>query len=166
MVSAPRERESRAAPMSTRDHDANILQPALLANGTLGTRITRLSDDSAITALALRDQPVNELVRQLFLRVLSRPPSDSEMQRFTKLLEPGYDTRLTGAAPAPPAQHSTRALSWANHHHPDAPKYALEVEREVKAGDAFTPRLESDWRERAEDALWAMMVSPEFVYVP
>ncbi|HEX5175577.1 MAG TPA: DUF1553 domain-containing protein, partial [Chthoniobacteraceae bacterium] len=34
-------RESRAEPRSMRDHDPNVLQPALLANGALGARIAR-----------------------------------------------------------------------------------------------------------------------------
>ncbi len=159
-------RESRAEPRATRDHDANVLQPALLANGTFGTRITRLSDDSAFTALALREQPVAGLVHGLFLRVLSREPNAGERDEFTKLLEPGYSARITGAAPAPPPPRSTKAVSWANHLNPDATHAVLEIEKQVQAGDTPTPRLSADWRERMEDAVWALMLSPEFVYAP
>jgi hypothetical protein len=42
----------------------------------------------------------------------------------------------------------------------------LAVEKEVKAGDLPTPQLTSDWRERMEDMLWALLLSPEFVHVP
>ena len=159
-------RESRAEPRATRDHDANVLQPALLANGTFGARITRLSDDSAFTALALREQPVGGLVRDLFLRVLSREPGAGEREEFTRLLEPGYSGRATGAAPAPPPARSTKAVSWANHLNPDATRAVLEIEKQVQAGDLPTPRLRGDWRERMEDAVWALMLSPEFVYAP
>ena len=159
-------RESRAEPRSTRDQDANVLQPALLANGTGGARITRLSDDSAFTALALREQPLADLIAQLFLRVLSRPPTAEESALFQKILEPGYAERLTGAAPGYPAPRSTRAVSWANHLNPDATTIILETEKMVRAGDPPTPRLRAPWRERAEDAVWALLVSPEFVHLP
>jgi hypothetical protein len=159
-------RESRAEPRTARDDAANVLQPALLANGTLGLRITRLSDDSAFTALALRDQTLSDLVRAVFARVLSREPSAAELGKFCALLAPGYDARKTGAPAAPAAPRNTKAVSWANHLNPDATSTILEVEKEVKAGPPPTPRLTSDWRERMEDALWALLISPEFVYVP
>ncbi|MDB6172811.1 MAG: hypothetical protein JWL59_2122 [Chthoniobacteraceae bacterium] len=159
-------RESRPEPRSTRDHDANVLQPAMLANSVFATRITRLTDDSAFTLLALRDIPLRELITQLSERLLSRPPSESELGKFTELLEPGYQTRRTGAAPSAPPKRSTKALSWANHHHVDAPKFALEIEQEVKVGDPPTPRIEADWRERMEDTIWAMILTPEFIHLP
>jgi hypothetical protein len=43
-------RDSRAEPKTIRDEAPNVIQPALLANGILGARITRLSDDSASSA--------------------------------------------------------------------------------------------------------------------
>ena len=36
----------------------------------------------------------------------------------------------------------------------------------VHAGDPVTPRLAAPWRERMEDAVWALMLTPEFIYVP
>jgi hypothetical protein len=159
-------RESRAEPRSTRDHEANVLQPALLANGTLAARLTRLTDDHACTALALANQPVSDLVQQIFLRLLSRPPSAEELDRFAALLTPGYDARLTSAPPAPRPPRNTKAVSWANHLNPEATNVVLAVEKEVQAGPPPTPQLRADWRERCEDALWALMVSPEFIAVP
>ena len=159
-------RESRTEPRSTRDQEANVLQPALLANGTAGARLTRLSEDSAFTALALREQPLPELVAQLFLHLLSRPPTPDESAAFQKLLDPGYAARLTGAAPVPPAPRNTRAVSWANHLDAEASRLIMEIEKQVKAGDTPTVRLHAAWRERMEDALWALMLSPEFIHLP
>lgn len=159
-------RESRTEPKSVRDTDANVLQPALLANGAFGTRISRLTETSAFTALALKDQPVEEFVRSLFVRLLSREPSASESQRVVELLKPGYENRRTGAAPAAPRPPVTKAVSWANHLHADATTVILDVEKQVKAGEAVTTRLTADWRERAEDAVWALMLSPETIYLP
>ncbi len=54
-------RPSRQDPITVRDEATTPLQPALLANGTVGGRIVRLSDDGAITALCLEDQPAESL---------------------------------------------------------------------------------------------------------
>jgi hypothetical protein len=159
-------RESRTEPRSVREDEPSVLQPALLANGAFGARITRLSDDSAFTALALEKQPLEDLVSQIFLRVLSRPPIADEMKRFTKLLQPGYEDRCTGAPAAPPRAPITKAVSWANHLNPEATRVILEAEKQAKAGDIPSPRLRADWRERLEDALWALMLSPEFLHLP
>jgi hypothetical protein len=159
-------RESRAEPRSSRDHDPNVLQPALLANGDLGNRIVRLSDDHAVTMLCLQQQPVEKLVEQVFLRTLSRPPTAAESARFVALLTPGYESRLTGAAPLAPRRLNTKAVSWANHLNAEATKAILDVEKEVHAGDPATPRLQAEWRERMEDMLFALVLSPEFIYLP
>jgi hypothetical protein len=159
-------RESRAEPRSVRDHEPNVLQPALLANGALGARITRLSEESAFTALALHPQPLDEFIAQIFLRVLSRPPCAEELKTFGALLEPGFESRMTGAPPAPPKKRTTKAVSWANHLNPDATNVVLTIEKEVQAGDVPTTRLTPEWRERVEDAVWALLVSPEFIHLP
>ena len=161
-------RDSRAEPKSTREEAPNVLQPASIANGVLGARITRLSDDSAFTALALRDQPVDNLVTQLFQRVLSRAPSDKERTAFTAALTPGYADRLlavpSGEVPKKP--RVTKFAMWSNHLNPEATNVVYEMEKIVRAGDPPTPRLAPAWRERMEDAVWALMLTPEYIYVP
>lgn len=159
-------RESRPEPRSTRDHDANVSQSALLANGTLGKQLTTAHDGSAFTALALKEQPVAALVRDLFLRILSREPTPDELRKMSAALSPGYDTRRTGAEALPPRPRSTKAVSWASHLNPEATRVVLEIERDVKAGPTPTHRLTSDWRERFEDALWALILTPEFAVIP
>jgi hypothetical protein len=159
-------RESRPEPRSTRDHDANVLQPATIANSTISNRLTRLSDEHAFTALALEEQPIAQLVERMFLRLLSRPPTPAEAAKFSAILSPDFARRRTGAAPAPPRPPFSMGVSWANHLNPDASTAVLAVERVVKAGPAPSPRLASDWRERMEDAVWALMLSPEFTYIP
>ena len=159
-------RESRPEPRSTRDHDANVLQPATIANGTIANRLTRLSDEHAFTALALDEQPVAQLVERMFLRLLSRTPTPAENAKFSAILSPDFAKRRTGAPPAPPRAPFSKAVSWANHLNPDASTAVLDVERVVKAGPAPSPQLASDWRDRMEDAVWALMLSPEFTYIP
>jgi len=161
-------RESRQGPQTVRDHDPNVLQPAALANGLVANgRIARLSDDSAITRLALEDRPLPELVHALFLRVLSRPPSGEELKIFTAQLSDGYvDRRLKPSGSAANKSGPTRPVSWSNHLNPEATRIKQEQERAARAGDPPTDRLRADWRERMEDALWALVNSPEFVFVP
>jgi hypothetical protein len=161
-------RESRQGPQTVRDHDPNVLQPAALANGLVANgRIARLSDDSAITALALQDQPLPELVRALFLRVLSRPPTVEELKVFTAQLSGGYaDRRLKPSGSAAHKAGPARPVSWSNHLNPEATRIKQEQERAARAGDVPTDRLRAEWRERMEDALWALVNSPEFVFVP
>ena len=159
-------RESRPEPRSTRDHDANVLQPATIANSTIANRLTRLSDEHAFTALAMEEQPVAQLVERMFLRLLSRPPTPTESAKFSTILAPDFAKRRTGAAPAPTRAPFSKGVSWANHLNPDATTAVLDVERVVKAGPAPSPQLASDWRDRMEDALWAILISPEFTYIP
>ncbi len=162
-------RESRQSPQTVREHAPNVLQPAALANGVLGNgRITRLSDDSAITSLALEDKPLPDLLRAVFLRVLSRPPTEAELKASSNLLEDGYaDRRLKpSGSQAHKASAPARAVSWANHLNPEATKIKQELERQARAGDPPTDRLSADWRERMEDVLWSLVNSPEFVVVP
>ena len=159
-------RESRPEPRSTRDHDPNVLQPATLANGTISNRLARLSDGHAFTALAMEEQPLGRLIERMFLRVVSRPPTAEEAAQFTAILDPAFAKRRTGAPPAPVRPGITKSVSWANHLNADATNTVLAIEREVKAGPPPTPQLASDWRDRFEDALWALILSPEFTHIP
>src|SRR6266540_2426231 len=130
-------RESRQNPLTVRDQSPNVLQPAALANGLVANgRIARLSDDSAITALALQDRPLPELVRALFLRVLSRPPTVDEMNAFTAQLADGYaDRRLNPSGSAAHKSGPARPVSWSNHLNPEATRIKQEQERAARAGD-------------------------------
>ena len=162
-------RESRQSPLTVREDTPNVLQPAAIANGFLSNgHLTRLSDDSAITDLALKEQPLPELVRALFLRVLTRPPTDDEMNLFVASLRDGYEHRRVETVARPEIQRPKpkRPVSWSNHLSPDATRIKQEMERETRAGAPPTRRLCADWRERLEDALWALINSPEFVFVP
>ena len=161
-------RDSRQSPQTVRDHAANVLQPAALANGLVANgRIARLSDDSAITALALQDRALPELIRALFLRVLSRPPAANELKAFTAQLADGYaDRRLQPSGSAARQAGAARPVSWSNHLNPEATRIKQEAERAARAGDPPTDRLRADWRERMEDAVWVLVNSPEFVFVP
>ncbi|MEZ5301956.1 MAG: DUF1553 domain-containing protein [Verrucomicrobiales bacterium] len=110
-------RSSRQAPESHREQGVNALQPATLLNGNVSRRIASLSDDSAFTDLALRDQSVEALVEATFLRILTRRPTPKEAQTFARMLADGYADRLTpqDELPAESAQKRERYVSWSNH---------------------------------------------------
>jgi len=162
-------RETRQGPLSTRDHSPNVLQPAVLANGDMGNgRIARLTDDCAVTDLCVENQPLPALVEAVFARVLSRPPTAAERAKFVSYLQAGYSERVVDCGPRKSRKDFDHAqlLSWTNHLNAKASEIKYAVEEKARLGDEPTPRLKQDWRERMEDVLWAMVNSPEFVFVP
>jgi hypothetical protein len=159
-------RDARPNPLTVRDETPTVLQPMTLANGIAGARAVRLSDDSELTRLCVDSATPAELVEHLFASILGRQPSAAEADLFTAELEPGFAERHTGIS-APVKQSARRnAVSWSNHLSAEATKIKQELERAVLAGDPPSVRLAAAWRERAEDVVWAMFNTPEFVFVP
>jgi hypothetical protein len=159
-------RPSRQDPITVRDEATTPLQPALLANGVAASRAVRLSDDSAITELCLKDQPAPELIRAVTLRILSRPPTPRETERLVAYLGDSYTGRvIPGAKPNPPRVVSRR-VSWSNHLSAEATTIQLEQEKATRAGAPPSARLTTEFRERMEDVVWALVNSPEFVFLP
>lgn len=160
-------RAARQDPVSTRDHDPNVLQPAILSNGTVATWLTRLSDDHGVTRLALKDQPLDRLLDDLFLQLLTRLPTDEERTMYRAHLEQGYANRLREPTPPPAVKRMPQPyVSWSNHLHPEATIVRQKQEAAARAGDPPTTRLDPNWRNRLEDVLWAILNAPEFVYAP
>lgn len=155
-----------AAGNGNRETAANALQPALLANGTMMTWLTRLSEDHGLTALALEDQPLETLVDRLFLRLLTRHPSDQERETYGASLRHGYETRrVTGKIEPPPPPPHRKFVAWSNHAIGEANSLRMEEEADAKRGDPATRRLTADWRTRFEDAVWALLNAPEWARV-
>ncbi len=104
----------------------------------------------------------------MYLRILSRNPSDSETSRLVAYLDDTYATRIVPGAAAAPRTSSAaaRRVSWSNHLSPEATTIQIERERAARAGDPPTSRLTAAFRERMEDVVWALINSPEFVFVP
>lgn len=160
-------RQSRQNPVTTRDDAPSPMQTLILANGIMGTRLVRLADDSAFTELALRDLPLQNLLREAFLRVLSRPPSAGESRIFLEYLRAAYsDRKVKNAAVRKASLKTDNRVSWSNHLSAEATLIRLEEERRLRMGEEPTGRLTPQFRERFEDVLWALVNSPEFVLVP
>lgn len=159
---------SRQNAITDRDADPNVLQPGILANGVMASWITRASIDSELANLAVKAGSVDELVETLFLRFLSRQPSDKERGHYRQTLSAGFDNRLLPSeevvrpAPFEPLSH----VSWRNHLRSEANLIKIEMERRARVGDPADPRLRTPWREAYEDVVWSLINSPEYVWVP
>ena len=161
-------RNSRPEPATTRETTPNLIQPGVLANGTFGNSLIRLSDESDLTTMALQRQPIEKLVDDLFLRLLTRPPTLTERALHIKMLSPGFQQRMIPEAEIGPAPQVKRFryVSWSNHLNTEANKIKIEQERVARIGAPPTRFLRDHWRQRAEDTVWALVNSPEMVIVP
>ena len=160
---------SRQGPHSEREKEPNVRQPAILANGMLGKRATTLSDNSGVTTLTVRDgMTVDDVVDSVFLRVLTRKPSPEESKLYAELLKDGFDQRIIPEKERkmPIVRKALGRVSWSNHLSAEANTIMLEMEKRAKEGDPPTVMLRTEWREKMEDMLWAMMNSPEFIFIP
>jgi len=158
-------RPMRQNPLTIRDPAPIVQQPAILANGVAIRRVVALSDDSVFTRLALESESADDYVAQVMRQILAREPNAEELEFYSYLLKEGFDHRKTGKPPAKRTRLQF-AVSWTNHLSEEANSMKIQLEEEVRAGDPPTPQLESGWRERAEDLVWTLVNSPEFVFLP
>ena len=170
MLSSHGWRQSRQSPASSRDDSPSPMQALALANGSTGVRVTRLSDDSFFTRLALEDRPMDEMVDEVFLRTLTRLPTAVERQTMVDLLGPYFADRIVATdadyGGAGPSKKTDGRVSWGNHFDPESNRIRMEEERRVRMGDPPTTRLTTEFRERFEDMVWALVNTPEFSIIP
>jgi hypothetical protein len=160
-------RASRQDPLTVRDKEPTVLQPAILANGVLPKRASQLSEDSVFTRIALEAESPADFVNTVYHQVLSRLPTADEREMFVALLADGFESRETGAPPGPkPAWPKRDGVSWSNHLQSESNEIRVQWQKQVEKGDPPTTQLTADWRERAEDMVWSLVNSPEFVWIP
>ncbi|NNE93395.1 MAG: DUF1553 domain-containing protein [Verrucomicrobiales bacterium] len=162
-------RAARAEPKSERETDPNVRQSAIVANGLVGRWVTTLSENHALTELALRENlTLNQFIEGVFKRVLSREPSDSERVIYAEILSEGFDKRIVpeNQRPKPKRWEQLGHVAWSNHLSEEANRIKVEMEKRAAIGDFPTVALDRKWRENVEDMLWALLNSPEFVFVP
>jgi Protein of unknown function (DUF1553)/Protein of unknown function (DUF1549)/Concanavalin A-like lectin/glucanases superfamily len=160
-------RSSRQSPTSHRETEPNVVQPGVVANGSLAGWVTRFTDDSAFTAEALQARSLAQFVDRLFLQILSRHPCEEESRRFVEALQVGFEDRLREPEKSerlPPMHRGF--VTWSNHFTVESNALMRDVEREIAAGPEPTNRLSDSWRSLAEDAAWALLNAPEFQFVP
>jgi len=160
-------RSTRQDPLTYREKEPTVLQPAILANGVFAKRAAQLSEDSVFVALALAAETPADFVEAVYRQVLSRPPTVAERDLFVSLLGDDFSIRRTGAAPGRvPSWPARDGVSWSNHLQTQSNEIRIARQKEFEKGDAPTTQLIAAWRERAEDMVWALVNSPEFVWIP
>lgn len=159
---------TRQQPIAQRETEPNLLQPGILANGTLSMSLTRASDQSPLAELALGAASPETLLDTLFLRFLSRYPSEQERADLLPALASGFESRAVSAdrVQRPPSLPLLPQITWSNHLMPEANNIQEEWQRQVQRGPAVDPRLEPEWREVYEDIVWSLLNHREFVWVP
>ena len=159
---------SRQNPIEERDHAANVLQPAVLANGIMSQRLTRLSDQHPLTQLAMQPHDLSDLVDMLFLKTLGRKPSRDESNTYLALLSEGYQDRVVPEKDRTPAPEPIRYpyISWSNHLVSEASEVKEAIARDIEVGEPPTRFLKDRWRKNLEDGLWALINSPEMIFMP
>ena len=156
---------ARQEPINHRQTDANVIQPGILAGGLLSIQLTRLTDNDALTAAALQADSAESLVEHLFQSFLTRSPTNHEQVRFVELLREGFEDRALKVPALAETPIREPVVSWANHLHPEATEVRLRQSARLRNGPPPSRWLETEWRERLEDAAWALMNTPEFLFV-
>ncbi|MFP6900685.1 MAG: DUF1553 domain-containing protein [Opitutales bacterium] len=161
-------RPSRQDPLTDREEAPHALQSGILSNGILATWLTRLSPEHGITTECLEERSADDLLEAVFLRLLTRRPTGEERDRFLALLGQGYSQRIIPVAERKPIPWPKKipAVSWSNHLSPEANMIVIELEKRAREGDPPSNALNTAWRERMEDTLWALINSPELLFVP
>jgi hypothetical protein len=116
----------------------------------------------------MEDLQLEGLIDRVIQRTYTRPMTALEKDTFEELLKGGYAKRHRQATPEELKIHPLRnaGVSWSNHLSEESNRVQIELQKAVKRGDPPSPRLEPDWRLRYEDMLWAILNSPEFVFIP
>lgn len=160
-------RGARQSPTTTRESDPNVLQPAILANGTMASWVIKLSDDHELVKVSLEAKSPEELVKRVYLRILTREPNESEIKEGLALLQPGFEQRgeITKTVTKTEKRKRPYYVTWSNHLDGPANALAGEIEEAARLGDPPTQQLRPGWRERMEDFLWIMINKPEAIHL-
>jgi hypothetical protein len=160
-------RASRQDPLTYREKEPTAVQPAILANGVFAKRVAQLSEDSAFVSLALHAETPADFIEAVYRQVLSRPPTPAERDLFLPLLADDFSDRKTGELPGPVPDWPARdGVNWSNHLSTTSNQIRIARQKEFEKGDPPTTQLKPSWREKAEDVVWAIANSPEFVWIP
>jgi hypothetical protein len=159
---------ARQMPIADRETAANVLQPGVLAGGTLVASLTRAANRSELAELAIAATTPESLVEAVFLRCLNRRPKPDERKVFAAALSEGFSSRVLPADQVAPVKKRPPLpqVTWFNHGRAKANEIQLEIERRVAAGPPPDPRLAPAWRAVYEDAWWSLINHREFVWFP
>ncbi|GAA4427897.1 DUF1553 domain-containing protein [Bremerella cremea] len=158
----------RQAPKTDRETDPNIRQPAVMANSNLAITLTKAAYQSELADLAVNAKSPDQLIETIYLRFLSRYPTDDERQLFHDRLAEGFDSRLLpkDQVKTPEPLPRLPQVTWSNHLRSEANTIQQQHADRVRQGPPADPRLEPKWRTRYEDFVWSVANLREFVWMP
>ncbi|WDQ17640.1 DUF1553 domain-containing protein [Rhodopirellula sp. P2] len=159
---------TRQQPIADRESDPNLLQPGILANGTLSMTLTRAAHQSELARLAMDAKSPEALLDSLFLRFFARYPSSQEKSDLLPVLASRFKEREMPAdqVQPPPVDSPLPVSTWTNHLVPEANEIQKEWQRRVIRGPAPDPKLRPEWREVYEDIVWSLVNDRQFVWIP
>jgi hypothetical protein len=106
------------------------------------------------------------MVKQVFLRILSRPPTSEERAMMHDEICQTFAFRIVNGAKPREGREQVLDVSWNNHLSSDSNRIKVELERLARKADPPTNRLRAEWRKQMEDVIYALVNSPEFIYIP
>ncbi len=123
-----------------------------------------------VTELAIAAASPEDLIDQLFLKLLTRHPTPEERTLYTEAITAGFKERVQRPETRNREPGTTRTrekyVTWSNHLDPEATRVRQQQEADARRGDPPTQRLTEDWRLRMEDVLWSLLNAPECVFAP
>lgn len=161
-------RQSRMSPQTDREDDASAVPTLMLANGVVGSQVTRLTDDHAFTDLAMHSTSPGALVEQTIRRLLTRSATAREQDFGNLLLTPHFADRIIPGATVQDqrANRQDQRVSWANHFDERSNSIRLDEEKALRQGAPPTQRLTPSFREAYEDFIWSVINAAEFLVIP
>ncbi|WP_236696568.1 DUF1553 domain-containing protein [Rhodopirellula islandica] len=159
---------TRQQPIVDRESEPNLLQPGILANGTLSMTLTRAAHQSELACLAMDAKSPETLLDSLFLRFFARYPDAQEKLDLLPVLASGFKEREMPAdqVQPPPVDRPLPVSTWTNHLVPEANEIQNEWQRRIIRGPAPAPQLRPEWREVYEDVVWSLVNDRQFVWIP
>jgi len=155
-------RDQRPNPVSVRNDDPHALQPLAMANGELMHRLVKLTDRSYYTDLSRRTETLDQYGERLFLNTLSRRPTQREKSWLRSELGADWGQRLI----PPELQKKRKEESRVEEVTITDSIAAHEYIRQVRRGEPATAALTPSFRRKTEKILWAILNSPEFIFLP
>ncbi len=139
-------------------YEGNVTQALFLANGRLVNGAASLyKGDALADVLASAHGNAGEVIEALYLRTLSRLPTDDEKKHWVRFVNQRKETAEDDGDDRP-------APGGGKGKNKNAAKAGSVADRKLARGDRFAPRVETPRQQAFEDLLWALLNSSEFTF--
>jgi hypothetical protein len=134
-------------------YEGTIPQALMLLNGRLVNGGASAIPGDALAATLSQQRDDAAAIRALYLRTLSRPPSQEEVEHWVAFVRAPRDVVADDGPPEPPPRGKGNAA-----------KAAYAGERRLARVERLVPKRESQRQQAFEDVLWALVNSSEFYF--